>query len=133
MWLAVNVKRFSSENTRVALEVKESEDKFSDLVGRIRGINDNDVIEEVISFKLISYVFRYPCYYVFISSVYEEMSCMKSGSIMGLRFVAKYLTIIMGRPFSTYGKNLKKIDNPSLIFVRILYGRSSTFYVERTR
>ena len=77
MWLAVNVKRFSSENTRVALEVKESEDKFSDLVGRIRGINDNDVIEEVISFKLISYVFRYPCYYVFISSVYGEMSCMQ--------------------------------------------------------
>ena len=46
MWLAVRIKRFSSESTHVALEVGDG-DIFGDLVGRIRGINDDDIVEEV--------------------------------------------------------------------------------------
>ena len=52
MWLAVRIKRLSSERKHVTLEVNEKV-KFRDVLDRVLGIKDDSIIEEA-----KSYVYR---------------------------------------------------------------------------
>ena len=54
MWLAVRVKCLS-ESKHVALEVEDG-DTFGDLVGRVMGLNEDDIIEVVISYFKTVYI-----------------------------------------------------------------------------